>query len=276
MRANTFVADAHTHLFLEPSRVYRRLLHFTESDLIAAMDRDGIDLALVIARPAEHLRIDELRVLHERTAEAIARHPERLVGSCWAAPRLGQAGLAEVERCLGELRYAGIKLHPSQEQFNIDDDEVVPYAAIARDHGVPITVHTQLAVRGSEPWRMLSLAERFPDVTFVMAHLGGDGGMVQTLAAAKIAAEYPNISVEVSTTVSDPGATYLGPAQILGPERVLFGSDAPVHQAALNLLKLDLVEMPDEWRALISGGNLLRLLRRDAPQRSSRTPTATA
>ena len=276
MRANTFVADAHTHLFLEPSRVYGRSRYFTESDLIAAMDRDGIDLALVIARPAEHLRIDELRVLHERTAEAIARHPERLVGSCWAAPRLGQAGLEEVERCLGELRYAGIKLHPSQEQFNIDDDEVLPYAAIAQDHGVPITVHTQLAVRGSEPWRMLSLAERFPDVTFVMAHLGGDGGMVQTLAAAKIAAECPNISVEVSTTVSDPGATYFGPAQILGPERVLFGSDAPVHQAALNLLKLDLVEMPDEWRALISGGNLLRLLRRDAPQRSARTPTATA
>lgn len=275
MRANTFVADAHTHLFLEPTRVYRRLLQFTESDLIAAMDRDGIDLALVIARPAEHLRIDELRLLHERTAEAIARHPERLVGCCWAAPRLGRAGLEEVERCLGELRYAAIKLHPSQERFNIDDDEVIPYAAIARDHGVPVTVHTQLAVRGSEPWRMLSLAERFPDVTFVMAHLGGDGGMVQTLAAAKIAAECPNIAVEVSTTVSDPGATYLGPAQILGPERVLFGSDAPLHQAALNLLKLDLVEMPDEWRALISAGNLLRLLRREVPRQSSETPAPT-
>lgn len=276
MRANVFVADAHSHVFLEPSRVYRRLLHFTESDLVASMDRDGIDLALVIARPTEHLRIDELRVLHERTAEAIARHAERLVGFCWAAPRLGQAGLDEVERCLRELRYAGIKLHPSQERFNIDDDEVVPYAELARDRGVPITVHTQLAVRGSEPWRMLSLAERFPDVTFVMAHLGGDGGMVQTLAAAKIAAECPNIAVEVSTTVTDPGATYLGPAEILGPERVLFGSDAPLHQAALNLLKLDLVEMPDEWRALISGGNVLRLLGRDARRPFSSAAPATA
>ena len=276
MRGNVFVADAHTHLFLEPTSVYRRRVRFTAEDLVASMDRDGIDLAVVIARPTEHLRIDELRTLHERTAEAIERHAHRLVGFCWAAPRLGVAGVDEVRRCLRDLGYAGIKLHPSQEQFNIDDDEVQPYAACAREYGVPITVHTQLAVRGSEPWRMLPLAERFPDVTFVMAHLGGDGGMVQTLAAAKIAAECPNIAVEVSTTVSDPGATYLGPAELLGPERVLFGSDAPLHQAALNLLKLDLVEMPDEWRALISGGNLLRLLRRDAPQQSARTPTTSA
>lgn len=276
MRGGLFVADAHTHIFLEPTRVYRRTLQFTEEDLVASMDRDGIDLAVVIARPSQHLGVDELRALHDRTAEAIARRPDRLTGFCWATPRLGASGVDEVRRCLRELGYVGIKLHPSQEQFNIDDDEVVPYAGLAREYGVPVTVHTQLAVRGSEPWRMLPLAESFPDVTFVMAHLGGDGGMVQTLAAAKIAAECTNIAVEVSTTVTDPGATYLGPTNILGPERVLFGSDSPLHQPALNLLKLDLVEMPDEWRALISGGNLLRLLRRDAPQRSPGTPTATA
>lgn len=275
MRGKLFVADAHAHVFLEPARVYRRSVHFTERDLVASMDRDGIDLAVVIARPTEHLRVEELRRLHNRTAEAIARFPGRLVGFCWAAPRLGEAGVDEARRCLRELGYAGIKLHPSQERFNIDDEEVRPYAELARVHGVPVTVHTQLAVRGSEPWRMLPLAEAFPQVTFVMAHLGGDGGMVQTLAAARIAAECPNIAVEVSTTVSDPGATYLGPAELLGPERVLFGSDAPLHQAALNLLKLDLLEMPDEWRALMSGGNLLRLLRREAPQSAPRASAAT-
>ena len=274
MRGEVFVADAHSHVFLDPTRVYRRTVHFTERDLVESMDRNGIDLAVVIARPTEHLRVEELRVLHDRTAAAVAAEHGRLVGFCWAAPRLGQAGVDEVRRCLRELSYVGIKLHPSQERFNIDDDELFPYAELAREHGVPVTVHTQLAVRGSEPWRLLPLADRFPDVTFVMAHLGGDGGMVQTLAAAKIAAEYPNIAVEVSTTVTDPGATYLGPAQILGPERVLFGSDAPLHQAALNLLKLDLLEMPDDWRALIAGGNLLRLLRRDVRRPSAKSPTA--
>lgn len=274
MRGDLFVADAHAHVFLNPTTVYRRSVHFTERDLVESMDRNGIDLAVVIARPTEHLRIEELRALHDRTAEAVAREQGRLVGFCWAAPRLGEAGVVEVRRCLRELGYAGIKFHPSQERFNIDDDELVPYAELAREHGVPVTVHTQLAVRGSEPWRMLPLAERFPDVTFVMAHLGGDGGMVQTLSAAKIAAECPNIAVEVSTTVTDPGATYFGPAEILGPERVLFGSDAPLHQAALNLLKLDLLEMPDAWRALIAGGNLLRLLRRDSRRPSAKPPAA--
>jgi predicted TIM-barrel fold metal-dependent hydrolase len=84
--------------------------------------------------------------------------------------------------------------------------------------------------------------------------------MVQSLAAVHIAAECDNIAVEVSTAVTDPWATWQGPAMVLGPERVLLGSDAPLHQVALNLLKIDLLDMPVEWKRLMLGGNLARLV----------------
>lgn len=278
MRNGLFVADAHAHIFPEPTRLYGRNVQFGADDLIKLMDANGVDAAVVIARPTSQLPLADLRALHDRTAQETMRYRGRLAAFCWAAPRLGGAGVAEARRCLAELRYRGLKIHPAQELFNIDDPEVHPYFELAREFGVPVTVHTQIAVRGAEPWRIVAPARSFSDVRFIMAHLGGDGGMVQSLSAVHIAEQADNISVEVSTTVTDPWATFEGPAKVLGHERVLLGSDAPLHQIALNLLKLDLLEVPTEWRRAMLGGNLARLVPFDAPGRptssTSRPPQA--
>jgi uncharacterized protein len=260
MRNGMFVADAHTHVFPETTRIYGRTVKFGADDLMKVMDTNGVDAAVVIARPSGQLSISDLRALHDRTANEVAKHKDRLVGFCWAAPRLGAAGLEEVRRCVGELGYRGIKIHAAQELCNIDDPDLHPFLALADEFGVPVTVHTQIAVRGSEPWRIVAPAKAFPQVRFLLAHLGGDGGMVQSLTAVHIAEESDNISVEVSTAVTDPWATFEGPAKVLGHERVLLGSDAPLHQIELNLLKIELLQLPAEWRAAILGGNLARLV----------------
>lgn len=260
MRNGLFVVDAHVHIFPEPTRLHGRNIKFSSDDLVSLMDQNGVDAAIVIARPSSQLAIIELARLHDTTAAEVGRHRGRLAAFCWAAPRLGPAGIDEARRCLTALGYRGIKLHPAQELFNMDDPDVHGYLALASEFGVPVTVHTQLAVRGAEPWRIVHLARAFPGVQLVLAHLGGDGMMVQTLAAVHIAAEVDNIAVEVSTAVTDPWATFEGPARILGPDRVLFGSNAPLHQPALDLLKLDLLDLPVDWKRAILGGNALRLV----------------
>ena len=269
MRNGMFVADAHAHIFPEATRIYGRSVRFDAADLIATMDTNGVDAAVVITRPAAQLSLEDLRALHDRTAREISRFPDRLVGFCWAAPRLGKAGVSEARRCLTELGFRGVKVHPAQELFNIDDADVHPFIELAGEFGVPVTVHTQIAVRGAEPWRIVAPAQRYPSVKFILAHLGGDGGMVQSLAAVHIAAQADNISVDVSTAVTDPWATFEGPAKVLGHERVLLGSDAPLHQIELNLLKMELLQLPADWQAAMLGGNLARLvgLKLPAPAR---------
>jgi predicted TIM-barrel fold metal-dependent hydrolase len=261
MRDGFFVVDAHAHIFRSPTRIYRRPVHFTADDLIASMDRFGVDFSVVITRPTDKWSLAELREEHDRLAADVARYPSRLAAFCWAAPRLGKEGVAEVERCFGELGFKGMKIHPAQEQCNMDDEEVYPFLEVAQRYQAPVTVHTQLAVRGCEPWRLVPLAEDFPGITFLLAHLGGEGGFVQTMQSAYLAKAVPNIVLETSTTVTDPYATFLGPAEILGADRVVLGSDAPLHDVALNLLKLDLLEMEPEHRRLILGGNMQRILR---------------
>jgi uncharacterized protein len=260
MRDGHPVADAYVHLYARPTtQGGRRVLH-TGEDLVAQMDRHCVDVSLVVTRPTAVGVLDEVRAAHDDVAAAVAGFPGRLYGAAWIAPRFGPDAVAELERCLSGGAFKAVVLHPEQEQFNLDDAEVDPPVTVAHAHGLPVVAHTSLATRGAEPWRLQNLARRFPDVEFVMSHLGADGSMLQSHEAVKIAAEVPNILVDGSETVTDPYATYLGPAEMLGPERVLFASGEPIHQVALGLLKLDLLPMDPTWRAAISGGNLLRLL----------------
>src|SRR5260221_908137 len=163
MRNAMFVADAHAPIFSKPTRLYGRNVHFTVDDLIKRMDTTGVDAAVVITRPTTQLPIVELKALHDDVAASVAKYADRLVGFAWAAPRLGDAGVAEVRRCLKDLRFEGVKLHSGQEQFNIDDPDVAPYLKLAREFKVPGTVPTPIAIPGAEPWPMVRPAQAYPD-----------------------------------------------------------------------------------------------------------------
>src|SRR5690606_6712656 len=113
---------------------------------------------------------------------------------------------------------------------------------LAGAEGVPVFVETYLECRGAEPWRLVDLANRFPGVPFVMAHMGGIG-LQQKMGGATLAAETQNIYIETSCVKSDPFAIFEGPAKILGADRVLIGSNAPLHHIAVNLASLQLTDL---------------------------------
>lgn len=260
MHEGLVVADGFVHLFPDPVVMGGRLLHHTAAQLVGQMDRHGVDLSLVVTRPQPFGGLETVVRAHDDVARAVADHPSRLVGAAWFAPRHGAPGLAELARRLDDGGFRALVLHAEQEQLNLDDADLDPAVELAADRGLPVIAPTSLATRGAEPWRLVRLARRFPETSFVLSHLGADGGMLQSLEAARIADQAPNVLVDGSDTVTDPFATYLGPARLLGPERVVFASGEPVHQVALGLLKMDLLPFEDDWRRLVLGENLLRIL----------------
>lgn len=260
MRDGAIVVDAHTHIFGSPTSLYGRAVEFPAPALIESMDAYGVDAAVVIARPTSQLDLETLERLHTKTAEAVRAFPNRLRAFCWGSPRLGDAGVTEARRCWEDLDFVGLKLHPAHEQFLLDDPASLALIEAADQRGVPVVVHTDSTVQGAEPWRLTFVAQDFPHTTFIMAHIGGNGSEVQNLSIARLAQTIDNIWLDVSTTVTDPAATFLEPAKILGPERICYGSNAPLHPMAPNLLKMDLLEMDEEWRRKMLGGNLQRLL----------------
>lgn len=268
MREGFFVADAHAHIFREdelmgiPPAV--RSYKYTVEDMIARMDRWGIDLSVVIAHARFGWTMERFREEHDAIMSDIQKHPRRLVGFCWVNPHFDERALKELDRCVTELGYVGLKLHPKQEHFSIDSRMVDPFIEKAAEYDIPVMVHTEMWVRGDEPWRLVNLCKRFPEVTFFMGHMGHDGSSVQRLTIPQIAMEVENVVLESSGTTTDPWATYLGPALLLGPHRVVYGSDAgPFHHNALNLLKIDLLDLDDRTKRLILGENVLRILKID-------------
>jgi uncharacterized protein (TIGR03086 family) len=142
----------------------------------------------------------------------------------WVGPR--GPGPDEVRQRLADGA-VGLKLHPSYDDYPADTPGLDPALRVAADAGVPVTVHT--APGPSDPDLVRRLAERFPQVPFVLYHtfLGPPEGRRR---AARHARELPNLYLETSWCRSEEVRRLIDE---VGPDRVLFGSDAatdgPVH-----------------------------------------------
>jgi predicted TIM-barrel fold metal-dependent hydrolase len=261
MRNGSPVVDAYTNIYREPTIVGNRQVHFTAEDLIARMDAYGVNLSVVAPSPPFACTAAQLQQEHDALAKDIARFPRRLAGLAWAAPRLEAQGIAEAERCITQLGFKGIVLHGRLESFGLDDGPADDYIQLARQTGVYLFAYTALSTRGSEPWRLVELGLAHPDVTFIMGHLGKNSNLVQSVGGARMAEPAANVILDTSTTTTDPVATYRCTIDVVGPDRVVLGSAAPLHHIALNLAKLDIVRLGAEEEAGVVGGTMLGLLK---------------
>lgn len=121
--------------------------------------------------------------------------------------------------------HVGLKLHPSEDGYAADDHRLDPYLELASEAAVPVAVHS--APGPSDPDLIRRLAERFPEVRFLLYHtyMGLPEGRFRALAHAR---ELGNLYVETSWCSSE---FTLAAVEALGSDRVVFGSDASVDGA---------------------------------------------
>ncbi|MGY1710464.1 TIGR03086 family metal-binding protein [Geodermatophilus sp. SYSU D00758] len=165
----------------------------------------------------------------------------------WVSP--GGPDPDEVRRRLADGA-VGLKLHPSYDEYPADTPALDPFLRVAAEAGVPVTVHT--APGPSDPDLIRRLAERFPTVPVVLYHtfLGLPEGRRR---AARHARELPNLHLETSWCRSDEVRRLIDE---VGPERVLFGSDAAVDGPAHFVRTPPNIELTENYNAA-----LLRLAR---------------
>jgi hypothetical protein len=104
------------------------------------------------------------------------------------------------------------------------------------------------------------LASQFPDVNFIIPHLGSfaDDWRAHQRVIDQLV-RYPNVYTDTSGVRR---FDYIVEAiKRAGPRKVLFGSDGPWLHPGLELHKVRLLGLPPDQEALILGGNILRLLR---------------
>jgi predicted TIM-barrel fold metal-dependent hydrolase len=92
-------------------------------------------------------------------------------------------------------------------------------------YGKPLAFHIGAdAYEETHPYRLGRIAARFPEIPFLLIHIGGAALPPLDRSAISMAEQYPNITLIGSAV---PETAVLRALERLGPERVCFGSDMP-------------------------------------------------
>jgi uncharacterized protein len=212
--------------------------------LLARMDACGIGRAAVSAGGVVDLDRLSARIMDGRPPAAAEPVPEarwdpdndrvrracaatggRLVPFYFANPH---AGADTYRRDAHAFR--GLELSPAVHGVGFDDPRTLALVAVSAEHRHPVYV-VCLGWAGSRAADLVTLARRFPSVSFVYGHAGVIG--IDTAGIANIAAQ-DNIFVETSGCLT---AVVRIAIDRVGAHRVLFGTEHPLQHAEVELAK---------------------------------------
>ncbi|MFJ6938968.1 amidohydrolase family protein [Streptomyces sp. NPDC101132] len=216
--------------------------------LLSMMDESGVARAVVCAggtMPLERLSRNLIEGGHietdadnEAVRAACAASGGRLVPFWFANPHRDPA---EYRERAAEFR--GLEISPAVHGVGLDDPRTAALVAAAGEAGH--SVYTVCLERpGATVADLVKLAAAHPDVTFVLGHMGI--GNID-LYALELVGDLPNVLAETSGGYAVVARTAL---RLLGPDRILFGSEAPLQHPATELDKLRRAGFEDaDWHA---------------------------
>jgi len=278
------ILDGHTHIF--PEEVIHRREDFFSSEpafrllydsskskmlgpeeMLAAMEDEGVEAAVILGFP---WRQESLwRRHHEVILEAQRRWPRKFFGFC-AVHVLAPGALREVERCLaagfrgvGELAWYEADLGDNLTSV------LAPIAELCQHYQAPLMLHTNdpanvgVTYPGKAPFSLAAAYQAikaFPEVTWILAHWGG-GLPFYGLLKKEAPEVFRNVYFD---TAASPylyrPAIYRAVAEMVGPEKILYGSDYPLLPPSRYIKEIKEAGLPEDWQKMILGKNLAGLM----------------
>jgi len=205
------------------------------------------DITHTVLFPAFHT---DYRLANRAVARIVARHRNRFFGFAFVHPERDRGRVvAMVREAVEEHGFVGIKVHRHDARITRE------ICQVARSYRLPILYDVMGEISACE-----LLATEYPDVQFIIPHLGSfaDDWRAQ-LAFIDPLSRHPNIFTDTSGVRRfDLLAMAL---QRAGAGKILFGSDGPWLHPGVELAKIRALELPPEKSSLVLGGNFLRLIR---------------
>jgi uncharacterized protein len=276
------IIDFHTHIFPGGIRDNREKYFSDEPDfkllyaspksravgataLIRAMDEQAVDKSVVFGFPWKN--DVTFRRHNDYILDAVAAHPDRLIGFCCLDP-FHEKAASEAARCLqgglsgiGELAFYQSELTP--ELLNRTD----PLMTFCREKNLPVLMHTNEPVGhwypGKSPMTLNALYRfimRYPENRLILAHWGG-GLFFYNLLKKEVKDVLKNIYFD---TAASPylydASVYPMACGIIGREKILFGSDFPLLNPNRYFAEWKASGLSEEDIRHISGRNATALL----------------
>ncbi len=273
-----------------------RIIEFRQQ----VLDEVGIDKqVLTFTSPGTHIEDPErsvplARMVNDALAEIVAERPDRFTALATLPLNNVEGTLAEFDRATNELGFRGFMLFSNVCGVALADERYWPMYERASDQGTVLYIHPidPVGVAAmTEYWLMplvgflmdttlaaahlvfAGVPERYPGIKWVLGHLGGavpylaerfDRGFYAFEDCRANIDKPPSEYLKkfyYDTVNFDPKCLELA-LDFAGPSQILAGSDYPHKIGSLEMMleSLNALDVSDEDRAAILGGNATRLL----------------
>jgi predicted TIM-barrel fold metal-dependent hydrolase len=274
------IIDFHTHIF--PPRIKKNREEYIGrdplfsvlysdprakladvDDLVASMDEQGIDVSVIL-----NIAWRTPELCHETNdyiQESVSRFPQRLVGFGMVALDSPQSALKEIEFCaqnglkgIGEIR-PGKALLGDFSIWNPVVTRMIEGNLILLTHASEPLGHDYAGKGDITPDSLFPFIAEFPRLKLVCAHWGG---------GLPFYALMPEVKKSLGSVFFDSAASpylyspevYIRVADLIGPEKILFGTDYPLLSSERYLREIESLDLSPKVKAGILGENARKLL----------------
>ena len=274
------IIDCHTHIFPEEVRkdredfckkdeafsfIYKssKAKMVGAEDLIASMDESRINRSVICGFPWNQ---PDLCSFHNHyLMESASRYPDRLIvfisllfsNPDWSGKELDRA-VKGGARGVGEIAFY------RDEMTSQDIHSMRPILIQMEKQGIPLLLHTNETIGHSYPGKGKTPLERFyelivsfPNLSIILGHWGG--GLPFYELMPEVAKSMVNVCYD---TAASPfiysKKIYAIASQILGAEKIMFGTDFPLISPRRYFKELEESGLPKQDREKILGLNFLK------------------
>jgi len=214
------IIDTHTHIGKGERLSDTYQIDQSVDLLLAQMAEAEVDKSCImpVAYADYEPALEEIR-------EAVAAHPDRLIGFARVNLNNEDKALAQLRRCFDEYDFRGVKIHTGLG----DGFPTRRFMDMLSDYGRPLLVHTAAQIEYTDA--VAHLARSYPKVPIILGHMGGFG------------VSWPGYVKLCAVEAKQVANLYLDTAFVF------------LHQ-----WMIELCHFSDSQRALILGENAMRLL----------------
>lgn len=267
---------------------------------VGVLDEAGVDMQVItftapgtsIETPERAVRL--ARIINDGLADGVRAHPERFTALGTMPMNAPEAAAEEADRVLGDLGLPGVTLFSNASGVPLADPRFEPVFRQIDAHGGVVFIHPTypLGVEAMKDYMLMPLVgflmdttlaaahlvfagipDRFPNIRFVLGHLGGavpylaerfDRGYEAFERNRAHLTRFPSEVLKgfyYDTVNFDPACLRLA-LEFAGPDHIVAGSDYPhmIGSIPKMIACLRALDVSDTDRAKIMGGNAQRIL----------------
>jgi hypothetical protein len=182
---------------------------------------------------------------NEKIKKLVLENPDIFIGACTVNPlKYKPENLAKIEEDIKKGIFKAIKLFPGYESFFPNQKECTPIYELAEKAKIPVLIHTgdtndpKSRLKYSQPLNVDDVAVSFPNINFVLCHLGNPWIM----DAVEVLYKNKNAYADLSGFVAGKGDLifkkyYKGRAKAMmegifyefsNVDKLMFGTDYPL------------------------------------------------